>query len=168
MHYRRLSHLKTLAFSAILGADSKIRGNAMKRLLIVPLILILSASAVRAAPTIPAELRGGIETTQVTINKALAIQKDGWVYVMPMPKSPQAAWSNTDGRTTWWNGYWINKTTKQYSSTEPSLKDGKYVGDGVDVSGWRRGGSPRSRPSEIEWLLSKSGGIVPKGQKTEN
>ena len=139
----------------------------MKRFLIVPLILILSASAIQAAPSIPNGLRGGIETTQVTIDKALAMQKDGWAYIMPEPKSPQAAWGNTDGRTTWWNGYWVNKTTKQHSSVEPTPKDGKYDGDGVDASGWRRGGSP-SRPSEIEWLLSKSGGVLPKGQKTEN
>ena len=134
----------------------------MRRFLTVPLALVLSAIAIQAAPPIPSELRGGIETSQAAIDKALAMQKQGWEYVMPMPKSPQAAWGNPDGRTTWWNGYWINRTTKQYSSTEPVLKEGKYIGDGKNVSGMRRGGSPAGQPSDIEWLLSKSGGIHPK------
>lgn len=137
----------------------------MKPFLIAPLALALLASqAFAESPTIPPELRAGIETTQATIDRALAMQKQGWGYVMPMPKSPQAMWGNTDGRTTWWNGYWINRTTKQYSSTEPALKEGRYVGDGIDSSGWRRGGSPRRRPTDLEWLLSKSGGIAPKPQ----
>jgi hypothetical protein len=132
----------------------------MKSFLIVPLAIVLAVSRIQAAPTIPNELRAGIETTQRTIDKALAMQKDGWEYTMPSPKSSQAAWGNSDGRTTWFKGYWINQITKQYSATEPVLKDGKYIGDGVDASGWRRGGSPR-RPTALEWLLSKSGGIPP-------
>jgi hypothetical protein len=140
--------------------------------LIVPLVVALSAchtvaTAPKATePRIPAELRGGIETSQPTIDKALVMQKQGWEYVMPVPESPQAMWGNPDGRTMWWNGYWVNRVSSQYSSmfssTEPVLKEGRYIGDGLDVSGLRHGGSPRRRPTDIEWLLSKSGGITPK------
>jgi hypothetical protein len=111
--------------------------------------------------TIPASLRGGIDVDQQTIDTALEMQKQGWTYAMPRPKSKQAAWGNTDGRTTWWNGYWHNAKTNQYSSITPKLKDGVYIGDGRNPSGWRRGGSP-GRPSKFEWLLSKSGGIPPR------
>lgn len=109
---------------------------------------------------IPGSLRGGIKVDQQTIQTALAIQQQGWEYTMPRPKSPQAAWGNTDGRTTWWVGYWYNSKTNIYSSTIPYLRKGEYVGDGTGGPGWRRGGSPRS-PTKLEWLLSKSGGIQP-------
>ncbi len=79
---------------------------------------------------------------------------------MPQPKSAKASWGNTDGRTTWYVGYWINKKTNDNSSATPKLKDGKYIGDGKGSPGWRRGGSPR-RPTKLEWLLSKYGGIKP-------
>jgi hypothetical protein len=117
--------------------------------LIVPLAATLIASQLQAATQMPSQLRGGIETTQATIAKALAMKKQGWEYVMPKPKSPQAAWGNPDRRTTWWNGYWINRNSNQYSSKEPVLKDGKYVGDGVNVTGERRGGSPNRLRSEM-------------------
>lgn len=110
---------------------------------------------------IPSSLRGGIKVDRETINVALEIQKHGWIYVMPRPKSKKARWGNTDGRTTWWIGYWQNNKMNQYSSTTPKLKGGVYVGDGKGGYGWRRGGSPRA-PTKLEWLLSKSGGIPPK------
>jgi hypothetical protein len=111
-------------------------------------------------------LRGGITTDQQTINIALDMQNQGWEYIMPQPKSPEAAWGNTDGRTTWWNGYWYNIKTGQYSSITPYKKfnektnNVQYIGNGINPQGWRRGGSPR-RPNKFEWLLSKHGGIKP-------
>jgi len=108
----------------------------------------------------PAGLRPGATADQTTIAKATELQKQGWEYVMPVPKSPQAAWGNRDGRTTWFNGYWINHSDNTYSSAEPTLQNGKYVGNGVNPVGWRRGGSP-AKPSVLEWLLSKSGGVPP-------
>jgi len=109
---------------------------------------------------IPSELRGGIKADSATIQKALEMKKQGWVYIMPEPKSPQAAWGNHDGRTTWWVGYWVNEKADETSSVEPVLENGKYVGDGHGSPGWRRGGTPPP-PTKIEWLLSKSGGIKP-------
>jgi hypothetical protein len=111
--------------------------------------------ATRADPAAP---RAGVQADQATIAKATAMQAQGWEYVMPMPKSAQAAWGNKDGRTTWFNGYWINRQAQAYFSTEPKLQDGKYFGDGINPVGWRRGGSP-ARPSVLEWLLPKSGGV---------
>lgn len=63
------------------------------------------------------------------------------VYVMPRLKSKQARWGNTDGRTTWWVGYWQNEKTKQNSSSTPKLKDGIYVGNSTGRLGLQRGGS---------------------------
>jgi len=130
---------------------------------ILSLATLLSPIFVQGATenvVIPDSLRGGINVSQKTINIALAMQQDGWEYTMPVPKSRQAAWGNTDGRTTWWVGYWYNSNTNTYSFATPKLKKGEYVGDGVGGPGWRRGGSPRS-PTKLEWLLSKSGGIQP-------
>ena len=110
---------------------------------------------------IPSELRGGIKADSATIQKALGMIRQGWVYIMPEPKSTQAAWGNRDGRTTWWVGYWINEETDKTSSVEPVLENGKYVGDENGSRFWRRGGSPPP-PTKIEWLLSKSGGIKPR------
>ena len=126
------------------------------------IFLVLSLAIFSQSTSIPSSLRGGIAADAKTIKIALAMQKDGWKYVMPEPKSPQAAWGNTDGRTTWWEGYWENTITGAFSSETPKLKDGKYIGDGVDDRGWRRGGSP-GRPTVLEWLLSESGGIMPRG-----
>jgi len=110
---------------------------------------------------IPTELRSGIKADNTTIQKALEMKRQGWIYVMPEPKSAQAAWGNRDGRTTWWVGYWTNDKTGETSSIEPVLNNEKYVGNGQGVRVWRRGGSPPP-PTKIEWLLSKSGGIKPK------
>jgi hypothetical protein len=126
--------------------------------------LALGALPARAetAAAIPADLRGGIKADATTLSLARQMRADGWYYMMPRPKSPQAAWGNPDGRTTWWVGYWLNKKTKAQSLTTPTLKEGHYVGDGKGEPLWRRGGSP-SRPTVLEWLLSESGGIPPAG-----
>jgi len=110
---------------------------------------------------IPPELRGGIQADSATIQKALDMKAQGWIYIMPEPKSAQAAWGNRDGRTTWWIGYWENGITNETSSTEPTLQNGKYTGDGQGGRAWHRGGSP-SAPSKLEWLLSTRGGIPPR------
>jgi hypothetical protein len=58
----------------------------------------ITSNAARAQISPP--LRGGIECDKATIALALDLNRQGWVYVMPQPKSPQAAWGNRDGRTT--------------------------------------------------------------------
>lgn len=132
----------------------------MKRGMVEVFLIALFISAV-ISQEIPKELRGGIKADNETIQKALEMKRQGWVYIMPEPKSAQAAWGNRDGRTTWWVGYWINEETDRTSSVEPVLENGKYVGDENGSRFWRRGGSPPP-PSKIEWLLSKSGGIKPR------
>ncbi len=127
----------------------------------VVILITLCVAVLGLDVEIPQSLRGGIKVDQETISIALEMQKQGWVYVMPIPKSKQARWGNTDGRTTWWKGYWHNKKTDQYSSTRPNPKNGVYVGYNTGRPGWRRGGSP-GKPTKLEWLLSKSGGIPPK------
>lgn len=111
-------------------------------------------------PSAEVSLREGITASAAEQDLAKQIKAAGWEYTMPRPKSAQAAWGNTDGRTTWWNGYWHNRRTGQYSSRQPVESDG-FAGDGVNNSGWRRGGSPGA-PSRIEWLCSTSGGIPPR------
>jgi hypothetical protein len=130
------------------------------------LAAILPLSVVTAAPApIPPQLRQGVECDTATIATAVEMVSQGWVYIMPQPKSAKAAWGNRDGRTTWFVGYWTNSKTKQTSAATPTRnKDGKYVGDDNGHRGWRRGGSPRS-PTMIEWLCSKSGGIKPLSSK---
>ena len=105
-------------------------------------------------------LREGIDASSEEIQIASQLVSLGWEYHMPSPKSSQARWGNTDGRTTWWNGYWINNNTNTISSSQPQGSNG-YEGDGKDPRGWRRGGSPRY-PTAIEWLCSKSGGVRPR------
>jgi hypothetical protein len=113
--------------------------------------------------SIPSELRqGSFSCDRATIEKALALNRAGWVCVMPRPKSPQAAWGNPDGRTTWWVGYWSNEKTRATSLSAPEKDDkGQLVGDGNGGSRWRRGGCPLA-PSKIEWLCSKSGRVSPR------
>ena len=118
-------------------------------------------SAISSSTAGPSTLRSGINANQRTIDKALKMQEQGWVYTMPRPKSAQAAWGNSDGRTTWWPGYWRNSKTGEHSATTPRLKGQTFQGDGRQQANWRRGGSPRP-PSKIEWLLSKAGGIRPR------
>lgn len=101
-------------------------------------------------------------TNTKILNKAKEMKRQGWEYIMPKPKSSGADWTVKDGRTTWYNGYWINRTKKDKSYEEPKLKDGIYVGDNQTVEVWTtiRRGRPKN-PTEIEWLLSKSGGVPP-------
>lgn len=113
-----------------------------------------------AQVAIPSSLRQGIEVGQKTIDLAVEMQGQGWEYIMPQPKSTKASWGNTDGRTTWYVGYWINKKTNDNSSVTPELKGKKYIGDGNGSPVVRRGGTPK-RPTKLEWLLSKDGGIKP-------
>lgn len=129
-------------------------------ILILLATIVLTTGAQQAA--IPPSLRGGIKADLQTIQTALVMQEQGWEYIMPEPKSPKAAWGNTDGRTTWYVGYWRNTKTGETSFGTPKLRGGKYAGDGSGGSGWRRGGSPPP-PTKLEWLLSTSGGIPPRG-----
>lgn len=105
-------------------------------------------------------LREGITASAAEESLARQLKAAGWEYVMPRPKSPQAAWGNHDGRTTWYSGYWKNSVTKGTSSVQPK-EDDKFKGDGLGSGGWRKGGSPAA-PSRMEWLCSTSGGIQPK------
>ncbi len=113
--------------------------------------------------SIPPELRQGtFACDKSTIETALALQRSGWTYTMPKPKSPQAAWGNKDGRTTWFVGYWSNEKSRSTSAAQPEKDSkGEFVGDGKGAPSWRRGGSP-SLPTKIEWLCSKEGGISPR------
>src|SRR2546425_8373521 len=71
-------------------------------------------------------------------------------------------WDNRDGRTTWWVGYWVNDKDRSTSSGQPKKdENAKLVGDGKGFKAWRRGGSP-PRPTRIEWLCSKMGGVEPR------
>lgn len=100
---------------------------------------------------------------ETTLRTALALKRAGWIYVMPVPKSRQAAWGNFDRRTTWWPGYWQNVRTNATSETQPYRDErGAWSGDGRGGrSYYRNGGSP-SPPTEIEWLCSTEGGIPPR------
>lgn len=111
---------------------------------------------------IPDFLRKGISVDKHTLIIAVEMHFQGWQYTMPKPKSSQAYWGNQDGRTTWWNGYWYNSKTRKYSDKTPTKESNeKYYGDAQKKKGyWRNGGSPR-RPTKLEWLLSKSGGVKP-------
>ena len=107
-------------------------------------------------------LRPGVASDSATKVLALDLLREGWIYKMPEPKSAQADWLNTDGRTTWWYGQWENGKRAEYSHSVPVQgNDGLYHGDGVNKDGeWRKGGCPR-RPTVIEWLCSKHGGVKP-------
>ena len=111
---------------------------------------------------IPPFLRGGIDVDHALLVQAVEMQLQGWRYTMPRPKSSQAAWSNPDGRTTWWLGYWYNTTTQSYSQETPYKRaNGHYYGDGQDLRNqWRNGGHPR-HPTQLEWLLSERDGVKP-------
>lgn len=111
---------------------------------------------------IPNFLRQGIPADAVTIKTAVEMYLQGWRYTMPKPKSAQAAWGNSDGRTTWFYGYWYNNKTNVYSKETPVKKSNEdYFGDDQNQRGyWRNGGSPRF-PNKIEWLLSTDGGVKP-------
>ncbi len=111
--------------------------------------------------TLPEFLRQDFQADVSIQRMAVEMYLQGWRYTMPVPKSAQAAWGNSDGRTTWFYGYWHNILTDQVSLTQPEKRQiDMYLGDGQDLgsySHYRRGGTPRS-PTELEWLLSQSGG----------
>ena len=90
----------------------------------------------QSSNSIPAELRpAGFACDKATIQIALELNHAGWTYHMPEPKSPQAAWGNGDGRTTWWIGYWTNKKDHSTSLKQPKANDaGKLEGDDKWVS----------------------------------
>jgi hypothetical protein len=108
---------------------------------------------------IPPFLRQGIRATRQEIIIAIEIYNQGWRYTMPQPKSSQAAWGNSDGRTTWWYGWWYNEKMGLYSDSTPrKSENGLYLGDNQNnANRWRNGGS-RGRPDIYMYLLSKSGG----------
>jgi hypothetical protein len=105
------------------------------------------------------QLRNGITTSDIDIKIACEMLSQGWKYTMPRPKSTQAAWGNSDGRTTWYNGFWFNSISNLYSVETPTKKNsGLYLGDNQNSSNsWRNGGSPR-KPDIYMYLLSDSGG----------
>ena len=108
---------------------------------------------------VPEFLRQGINADRDQIISAVEMYNQGWRYIMPRPKSRQAAWGNSDGRTTWYNGWWVNENTGRYSRSTPvKSANGIFIGDAQNESHtWRRGGSP-ARPDIYMWLLSESGG----------
>ena len=64
---------------------------------------------------IPDFLRKGISVDAETIAIAVEMYLQGWRYTMPRPKSAQAAWGNSGGRTTWFYGYRYNTKINVYS-----------------------------------------------------
>jgi hypothetical protein len=106
-----------------------------------------------------ANLRNGVSSSEAEILAACEMYEQGWTYTMPRPKSSKAAWGVSDGRTTWFNGWWYNSKTKKYSDTTPKKSSsGLYLGDKQNSSNtWSNGGSP-GRPDVFMFLLSGSGG----------
>ena len=105
--------------------------------------------------------RAGNEPSAADRAAARELLSAGWIYVMPRPKSSSAAWGNTDARTTWWPGHWVNETTNRTSTSQPVGQDA-YQGDGTTPK-WRPGGAP-GNPSPLQWLCSTSGGPPNPGQ----
>ena len=90
------------------------------------------------------------------IEEAYLLAIQGWRYTLPQPKSRQAAWGNSDGRTTWWYGYWENIDTNAYSSKKPKLgQSGIFIADGQKLKGYYRNGGSPSYPTKIETILSQ-------------
>jgi len=140
--------------------------NSLKHLFALILLMLGVVSCTPAADTtnaIPPELRFcDCSCDKSTIQTAVELKHSGWTYIMPEPKSRQAAWGNYDGRTTWWVGYWVNGSTGATSSTQPAKNSNdEWVGDGNGYRAWRRGGTPPP-PTKIEWLCSSNGGIPPR------
>src|SRR5689334_2130046 len=111
------------------------------RSLLLVLILGLTFSDFIFAETtnsVPSGLRTGVTCDKKSIETALALKQSGWTYVMPEPKSPQAAWGHRDGRTTWWVGYWTNDKSHLTSAAQPKKNEkGEWNGDGNGVRFWR-------------------------------
>jgi len=106
-----------------------------------------------------AQLRTGVNASEIELSTACEMLSQGWKYTMPEPRSAKAGWGVRDGRTTWWNGYWKNTKTGLYSNSTPVQgQSGLFLGDNQNRSGtWRNGGSP-ARPDIYMFLLSDSGG----------
>ena len=104
-------------------------------------------------------LRSGVQASASEVSTACVMYEQGWTYTMPRPKSAQARWGNSDGRTTWYNGWWHNSKSGLYSDSTPrKSSSGLYLGDNQNSARtWSRGGSP-GRPDVYMYLLSKSGG----------
>jgi hypothetical protein len=111
---------------------------------------------------IPDFLRQGIEVSKDTILTAIELHKQGWTYFMPSPKCQGTARGNQEGKTTWWCGYWYNKERDCYSYTIPVKKEnGLYYGDRQNKKDTWRWCKDNNKPSKLQWLLSKKGGIKP-------
>lgn len=134
-------------------------------ILALGLLPLVGVAWAKEGVAIPSSLRQDIpirvatNLTQETIDTAIAMQRGGWRYLMPMPKSDQASWRNHDGRTTWWIGYWQNGITGAMSTITPYWDAEKkaYVGNDKGGQSWRTGGAP-AYPTEYAWLLSSGGG----------
>jgi len=82
----------------------------------------------------------------------------GWCYREARPKSAQARRGNTDGRTTWWIGYWVNAVENVCSEAPPQYitKCDTVIGDGRTcqyvMERWNNGGEPQISKLEQECL----------------
>jgi hypothetical protein len=103
----------------------------------IPETASVQAPEIKSSGQVDSDLRSGVTADSATLQKAAAMKKQGWIFIMPKPKSPQAAWGNRDGRTTWWIGYWENKKANDTSAAEPILKNGLYTGDGKGQEQWQ-------------------------------
>ena len=102
------------------------------------------------------EIGNKCSASENDIEEAILLAAQGWRYTLPRPKSRQAAWGNTDGRTTWLYGYWENIDTNEYSSKKPKLgQSGIFIGDGQKLKGYYRNGGSPSYPTKIETILSQ-------------
>ncbi|MCB0279626.1 MAG: hypothetical protein KDD94_09005 [Calditrichaeota bacterium] len=103
-----------------------------------------------------ADLAQKHQATKDETREAYELAAAGWRYTLPQPKSKQARWGNSDGRTTWWYGYWYNRQTNAYSQKIPKQSQaGLWLGDNQNNKGsYRRGGSPRY-PTAIELILTE-------------
>ena len=106
-------------------------------------------------------LRQSINATYDQVLRACQMRQQGWIYIMPAPKSEDAEWFNFDEETEWYNGWWSNFHTQKYSKTTPVLQpNGRYEGDDIDMSNtFSKGGSP-GKPDIYMFLLSDCGGPV--------
>ena len=132
--------------------------------LLLALLLPARQAPAQVAGAVPSELRScSCAINNGAVRTALDLKHAGWTYVMPSPKSRQAAWGNYDRRTTWWPGYWSNARTGAVSESQPYKGDrGQWLGDGRGGRAYYRNGASPRPPTEIEWLCSTEGGILPR------
>ncbi len=62
----------------------------VRKMLLAALLLLSSSLGFGEQAPIPSSLRGEIKVDQETVAIAIEMEKEGWVYVMPRPKSTQA------------------------------------------------------------------------------